>query len=141
MVNRFLLNMLIQHGGKIAKSVFKAYKETVKDIPKGNTNSNNNDNNTNQSFADKLNFNNFMTTPMTKEEAIKILNIKSTDEISSKLIMDQFEKYMESNNPEKGGSFYLQNKVYYAKEFLMLDFQPEENTSKYNPDDNSNSKI
>jgi hypothetical protein len=142
MVNKFLLNLLIQHGGKIAKSVFKAYKDTIKDMPKGaNSNTNNSNTNTNQNFADKFSFNNFMTTPMTEEEALKILNIKLTDEVTSKLIMEQFEKYMESNNPEKGGSFYLQNKIYYAKEFLMLDFPAEENQSKYNPEDNTDSKI
>jgi len=37
------------------------------------------------------------------------------------------------NDPEKGGSFYIQNKVYYAKEFLMDDFPKEQNESKYNP--------
>jgi hypothetical protein len=41
---------------------------------------------------------------------------------------------MESNDPNKGGSFYIQNKVYYAKEFLMQDFPQEENVSIYNPD-------
>jgi hypothetical protein len=41
---------------------------------------------------------------------------------------------MECNDPSRGGSFYIQNKVYYAKEFLMQDFPSEENVSKYNPD-------
>ena len=41
---------------------------------------------------------------------------------------------MEINEPMKGGSFYIQNKVYYAKEFLMQDFPNEENVSKHNPD-------
>ena len=39
----------------------------------------------------------------------------------------------EKNNPEKGGSFYIQSKVYFAKEFLMQDFPPELNKSQYNP--------
>jgi import inner membrane translocase subunit TIM16 len=30
----------------------------------------------------------------------------------------QFERYMASNDPKKGGSFYLQSKVYRAKEML-----------------------
>jgi len=34
----------------------------------------------------------------------------------------------------KGGSFYLQNKIYYAKEFLMEKYPKELNKSKFNPD-------
>ena len=30
-------------------------------------------------------------------------------------------------------SFYLQSKVYFAKEFLMQDYPPELNISKFNP--------
>lgn len=137
MVNKFLLNLLIQHGGKVLKSAFKAYKETVKDMPKtsnSNNNQNNNDN-SNKNFADKFSFNNFMVSPMTKEEALKILNLKQNEELTSETIIEKFEKYMEANNPEKGGSFYLQNKIYYAKEFLMLDFPEDENKSKYNPEE------
>lgn len=37
--------------------------------------------------------------------------------------------------PEKGGSFYIQSKVYFAKEFIMQDFPPELNMSKYNPNE------
>lgn len=37
------------------------------------------------------------------------------------------------NDPEKGGSFYIQCKIYNAKEFLMDNFPKEENQSKYNP--------
>ena len=39
------------------------------------------------------------------------------------------EMIFEKNNPEKGGSFYLQSKVYFAKEHLMQDFPPEFNKS------------
>ena len=37
------------------------------------------------------------------------------------------------NMPEKGGSFYLQSKIYFAKEHLMQDFPPELNKSEFNP--------
>ena len=39
----------------------------------------------------------------------------------------------EKNNPTKGGSFYLQSKIYFAKEHLMQDFPAELNKSKFNP--------
>ena len=51
----------------------------------------------------------------------------------SKQHVQRFEKIFEKNNPEKGGSFYLQSKVYFAKEHLMQDFPPEFNKSQYNP--------
>ena len=47
----------------------------------------------------------------------------------SKQHVQRFEKIFEKNNPEKGGSFYLQSKVYFAKEHLMQDFPPEFNKS------------
>jgi len=41
--------------------------------------------------------------------------------------MERFEVMFEKNLPEKGGSFYLQSKIYFAKEFLMQDFPLELN--------------
>ena len=42
--------------------------------------------------------------------------------------MQQYEKYMAANDVSKGGSFYLQSKVYRAKE--MLDKYIEEERLK-----------
>ena len=39
----------------------------------------------------------------------------------------------QKNNPEKGGSFYVQSKIYFAKEHLMQDFPSDLNTSQSNP--------
>jgi hypothetical protein len=47
--------------------------------------------------------------------------------------MDRFEKLFSKNDVEKGGSFYLQSKIYFAKEFLMQDHPSELNVSRYNP--------
>ncbi len=47
-----------------------------------------------------------------------------------KLVMEvgrltqRFEKLMKNNDPEKGGSFYLQAKIFNAKELFMRDFPP-----------------
>lgn len=75
---------------------------------------------------------------MTKEESVKILGIEKVvegvkDDIDPKVIMDKFEDLFERNGPEKGGSFYLQSKIYFAKEFLMQDYPPELNVSRFNP--------
>jgi len=76
-------------------------------------------------------------TPMTRDEALKILNIEDEEqeepEHEAKQIMERFETIFEKNLPEKGGSFYIQSKVYFAKEFLMQDYPLELNKSQYNP--------
>ena len=79
-----------------------------------------------------------MTNPMTREESIRILGIESTindikDDIDPKVVMDRFEELFSKNDPEKGGSFYIQSKIYFAKEFLMQDHPAELNISKFNP--------
>lgn len=72
--------------------------------------------------------------PMIKEDALKILNFTDKDQLTSQAIIERYEKYFLVNDPDKGGSYYLQNKIYNAKEFLMKDFPKEENNSKYNLD-------
>ena len=63
--------------------------------------------------------------PMSRDEALKILNLdetvaadkagdRSTD-LDSETIMKRFDTLIEKNQPEKGGSFYLQSKIYFAK--------------------------
>ena len=70
-------------------------------------------------------------TPMTRDEALKILNIEheEDEEPEAKAIMERFETIFEKNLPEKGGSFYIQSKVYFAKEFLMQDYPVQLNMS------------
>eukprot|EP00350_Pseudokeronopsis_sp_OXSARD2_P000502 CAMPEP_0170565326 /NCGR_PEP_ID=MMETSP0211-20121228/78206_1 /TAXON_ID=311385 /ORGANISM="Pseudokeronopsis sp., Strain OXSARD2" /LENGTH=77 /DNA_ID=CAMNT_0010885997 /DNA_START=108 /DNA_END=341 /DNA_ORIENTATION=+ len=72
---------------------------------------------------------------MTREEACKILNIEEEAEFDHVEIMQRFETLFEKNNVNKGGSFYLQSKVYFAKEYLMLDYAAELNKSKFNPEE------
>ncbi len=33
--------------------------------------------------------------------------------------MQQYQRYFDANNPDKGGSFYLQSKVYKANEAIL----------------------
>jgi import inner membrane translocase subunit TIM16 len=124
MVKKYLIKLLFDNGSKVLRSVLYAFRDVTKDMPKGTKNE--------ESFTSKFGLN-ILSTPLTKNEALKILNLKE-DQLKPELIMEQFEKYMEANDPEIGGSFYIQNKVYYAKEFLMEEFDPELNVSKYNPD-------
>ena len=47
--------------------------------------------------------------------------------------MERFDGLIERNQIEKGGSFYLQSKIFWAKEHLMKDFATELNESNWNP--------
>ncbi|KAH8598719.1 cochaperone Pam16 [Bisporella sp. PMI_857] len=55
---------------------------------------------------------------MTLEEACKILNVKPPQQGKTDLenVMDRFKKLFDVNDPQKGGSFYLQSKVLRARE-------------------------
>ena len=66
---------------------------------------------------------------MTRDEALKILNIEEDVEegLDHKQVLERFETIYEKNKIDKGGSFYLQSKAYFAKEHLMKDFEPELN--------------
>ena len=51
----------------------------------------------------------FAGRPMTRDEALKILNIDSDeeDDLDPEHVMERFDTLIEKNQIEKGGSFYL----------------------------------
>jgi len=51
------------------------------------------------------------------DEAMQVLNLVKGD-VSPKAVQKQFDRYFATNAVEKGGSFYLQSKIYRAKEQL-----------------------
>eukprot|EP01016_Furgasonia_blochmanni_P037133 TRINITY_DN4333_c0_g2_i10.p1 TRINITY_DN4333_c0_g2~~TRINITY_DN4333_c0_g2_i10.p1 ORF type:complete len:154 (+),score=62.07 TRINITY_DN4333_c0_g2_i10:32-493(+) len=63
--------------------------------------------------------------PMTPEEAVKILGLESGN-LNATAIMEKYVKLFDVNDSSKGGSFYVQSKVFYAKEELMKSFPGEE---------------
>ena len=83
---------------------------------------------------------------MTREEAILILGIPEEEQsrvddegnriegLDPELIMERFDTLIEKNQLEKGGSFYIQSKVYWAKQQLMMDHPEELNQSVWNPE-------
>ncbi|KAL7481044.1 hypothetical protein ACHAW6_006720 [Cyclotella cf. meneghiniana] len=54
---------------------------------------------------------------MSKDEALQVLNL-SEGEATIEAVQKQYERYFEANKVENGGSFYLQSKIYRAKELL-----------------------
>ncbi|CDW86138.1 cochaperone pam16 [Stylonychia lemnae] len=126
MVNKFLINLVVEYGARIGKSVFKAYQQAV------------NSPGAQQSGFGKVaqeTFGRFVVKPMTRSEAFQILSIEETTEVDPTKIMERFETLFVKNMPDRGGSFYLQSKIYFAKEHIMQDFPAEMNASKFNPDE------
>ncbi|KAK9509659.1 hypothetical protein O3M35_006923 [Rhynocoris fuscipes] len=66
-------------------------------------------------------------TGITLEEAQDILNVHKLDE---KLIKDRYEHLFNINDKTKGGSFYLQSKVYMAKQRLDEELKQQQEFSK-----------
>lgn len=54
---------------------------------------------------------------MTEEEAFKILGLPKDADRDK--ILQTFQRHFDANDPERGGSFYLQAKIYNAKEELV----------------------
>ncbi|QSZ30327.1 hypothetical protein DSL72_004849 [Monilinia vaccinii-corymbosi] len=62
----------------------------------------------------------FSSNGITLDEACKILNVKPPKEgkMDMEDVMSRFKKLFDTNDPKKGGSFYLQSKVLRARERL-----------------------
>jgi len=65
---------------------------------------------------------------MRKAEALEILNI-TEKEYTVEMVQKQFDRYFADNAIEKGGSFYLQSKIYRAKE-LLDEYEKEKETKE-----------
>jgi import inner membrane translocase subunit TIM16 len=63
---------------------------------------------------------------MTLDEACKILNVKPPQggKANMEEVMDRFKKLFDVNDPQKGGSFYLQSKVLRARERIEAEIKP-----------------
>ncbi|KUI53595.1 Mitochondrial import inner membrane translocase subunit tim16 [Cytospora mali] len=63
---------------------------------------------------------------MTLEEAVKILDVKPPQggKVDMEEVMDRFKRLFDANDPQKGGSFYLQSKILRARERIEADTKP-----------------
>ncbi|KAI1814229.1 Pam16-domain-containing protein [Poronia punctata] len=66
------------------------------------------------------------TSGMTLEEACKILNVKPPQggQANVEEVMERFKKLFDTNDPQKGGSFYLQSKILRARERIESEMRP-----------------
>ena len=63
---------------------------------------------------------------LTVDEAYKILNVKPDGEAGApmmKAVAERYKTLFERNDPKKGGSFYLQSKIYRARERLETELK------------------
>eukprot|EP00621_Florenciella_sp_RCC1693_P016609 CAMPEP_0182537398 /NCGR_PEP_ID=MMETSP1323-20130603/21877_1 /TAXON_ID=236787 /ORGANISM="Florenciella parvula, Strain RCC1693" /LENGTH=129 /DNA_ID=CAMNT_0024747771 /DNA_START=53 /DNA_END=442 /DNA_ORIENTATION=+ len=58
-------------------------------------------------------------------EARQVLNVEKGElmEIDMKKLREQYERIFDANDPKKGGSFYLQSKIFRAKEALDMEIE------------------
>ena len=61
---------------------------------------------------------------MQTSEAMEVLNIQKLD-LSNEVVLERFKKMYDLNDPIKGGSFYLQSKIFRAKEALEHELNPD----------------
>ncbi|KAL1878017.1 hypothetical protein VTK73DRAFT_8241 [Phialemonium thermophilum] len=63
---------------------------------------------------------------MTLDEACKILNVKPPQNGKADLdeVMERFKRLFDANDPQKGGSFYLQSKILRARERIEAEVRP-----------------
>ncbi|RDH24178.1 protein transporter [Aspergillus niger ATCC 13496] len=69
-----------------------------------------------------------MSSGLTLDEACKILNVKppQNGEANLEQVMERFKKLFDLNDPQKGGSFYLQSKILRARERLEMEIRQAE---------------
>jgi import inner membrane translocase subunit TIM16 len=72
--------------------------------------------------------NTFASNGLTLEEACKILNVKPPikGETNMEDVLERFKKLFDVNDPQKGGSFYLQSKVLRARERIESEVRQAE---------------
>lgn len=67
--------------------------------------------------------NNLASSGLTLDEACKILNVKPPQggKTDMEHVLERFKRLFDQNNPDKGGSFYLQSKILRARERIELE--------------------
>ena len=72
--------------------------------------------------------NTFASHGLTLEEACKILNVKppQTGKANMEDVTERFKKLFDVNDPQKGGSFYLQSKILRARERIESEVRQAE---------------
>ncbi|MCJ1305885.1 mitochondrial import inner membrane translocase subunit TIM16 [Hypocenomyce scalaris] len=69
--------------------------------------------------------NNLASSGLTLDEACKILNVKPPHGGKANMedVLERFKRLFDVNDPQKGGSFYLQSKVLRARERIEMELR------------------
>ncbi|KAL6865640.1 mitochondrial import inner membrane translocase subunit TIM16 [Amphichorda felina] len=67
-----------------------------------------------------------LSSGMTLDEACRILNVKppAGGQANVEEVMERYKRLFDANDPQKGGSFYLQSKIVRAKERFERELGP-----------------
>lgn len=67
-----------------------------------------------------------LSSGMTLDEACRILNVKppAGGQANVEEVLERYRRLFDANDPQKGGSFYLQSKIVRAKERLERETGP-----------------
>ncbi|KAL3656266.1 hypothetical protein V7S43_018913 [Phytophthora oleae] len=113
-LGRIVAQVVVMGAGIVSKAFVQAYQQAVHNARSGNAGA----------MAAKTVV---RKNQMSKQQAREILNFPTSGPaLSSEEIQKQFTRYFEANDPAKGGSFYLQSKIFRAKEALELKDPDEE---------------
>lgn len=110
---RVVAQMVVMGAGIVSRAFVQAYQQAVHNAKTGNTAA------MTAKAAVRKN-------AMSKQQALEVLNFPSGARPTAAELDKQFTRYFEANDPAKGGSFYLQSKIFRAKEALE---QPDANES------------
>lgn len=105
-IARVIAQVVVMTAGVVSRAFVTAYQQAVHNAKTGNT----------AAMAAKPAAR--AKNVMSREQALEILNFPTTARPPADEITKQFTRYFEANDPAKGGSFYLQSKIFRAKEAL-----------------------
>eukprot|EP00736_Rhodelphis_marinus_P004491 Rmarinus@m.22030 len=105
MASRLLAQVLVAVAAPVTRAFISAYQQALVNASKQGATS-----------AANVARSSMRSGGMTVEEACKILQVEQ--HATEQEIAKRFDKLHEMNDPKKGGSFYLQSKIYRAKERL-----------------------
>eukprot|EP01038_Epipyxis_sp_PR26KG_P006258 gene6258-8619_t len=111
MASKIIVQIIIQGISVVSKAFVSGYQQALKNAKAGGT----------ANIASTT-----LKHKMLSDEALKILNIEKQS-LTKKLLDEKFKRAFELNDPSKGGSFYLQSKIYRSKE--VLDYELENNSA------------
>jgi mitochondrial import inner membrane translocase subunit TIM16 len=136
-IARLLAQIIVPVIAVVARAIPAAYAQALQNARKSGAASS-------TTTASAAASNLLRTKQMSPTEATSVLNLNETEVTNLDAIERQYTKYMGANEVKKipgtainTGSFYLQSKIYRAREAL-IQYQKEQSTKESSKDNNNN---